>query len=81
MAIESSLSSYQRREAKKKQHAENQPTGRQATTQFQPRAIKVKKEPEEMDFSTRMKMMSGKAAPKRYTDRLFFFIHFVLLLK
>merc|ERR1712157_471518 len=66
MAIESSLSSYQRREAKKKQYAENQPTGRQATTQFQPRAIKVKKEPtEEMDFATRMKMMSGKAAPKR----------------
>ena len=63
MAIESSLSSYQRREAKKAKFGEEGGPRPQTATQFAPRALKVKTE--EVDFATRMKMMSGKAAPKR----------------
>jgi len=70
MAIESTYKDYQRRKAREKDRDNTEddygprpPQG----PQFQPRAIKVKKEPkDEMDFATRMKMMSkGKASLKK----------------
>merc|ERR1712227_419146 len=71
MAIEHSYKEYQKRKQKEKEvldrSNDNERHGPRPATQFQPRAVKVKKEPEEeMDFKTRMKMMqNSKAAPKK----------------
>ena len=68
MAIESSFSAYQRREAKKQHGEEN----RRSATSFQPRAIKVKKEEPEVDFATRMKMMSGWGQIHNFFPKMLF---------
>ena len=71
MAIEHSYKEYQKRKQKEREvldrSNDNERHGPRPATQFQPRAVKVKKEPEEeMDFKTRMKMMqNSKAAPKK----------------
>ena len=67
MAIESTFKDYQRRKAREKERADKPAEYGPSAPQFQPRAVKVKKEPaEEMDFSTRMKMLSkGKASLKK----------------
>merc|ERR1712212_40613 len=73
MAIEHSYKEYQKRKQKEKEILDRSndqygPRPGGGAPQFQPRAVKVKKEREspEMDFKTRMKMMqNSKAAPKK----------------
>ena len=72
MAIEHSYKEYQKRKQKEREvldrSNDHERHGPRPATQFQPRAVKVKKEREspEMDFKTRMKMMqNSKAAPKK----------------